>query len=392
MSFLANLFGGNGRDKDPGRVVSEPWGTYRGTEATLYTISNGGVSASISDLGATLVRLHLPDKDGNVADCVLGYDDASAYEDEEKKGPYFGATVGRVANRTADGKFSLDGKDYTLAVNNGPNSLHGGVEGFSWQFWSATVIDVEGISPAVRFRYVAADMEEGFPGECVAMCTYSVHSDGSLRIQMEATVTGMFRFPTTATTLGMGYKVLYFSDSCGLLRRTLSCQPVQSQLLQLRRARFRKRVGHEAAPQLRPLHPRDRRVFLQHVTHSCSLSQIFLAPIAIQVQIPTGELRSVKGTPFDFTAPMGQAVPRPRLLDVQHLPPLSTLLSLARVFFAFLTATNKWAKTRARRAHNGRAHRRRGGSRWPRRVGGLRPQLCDQHRRYRREPGNTLPL
>ena len=106
----------------------------QGEAATLYTISNGGISASVTDLGATLVRLMLPDKSGELADCVLGYDAADALDDDDPtdpKGPYFGASVGRVANRTAVGKFTVDGKDYSLAINNGETSSSSAISTFA---------------------------------------------------------------------------------------------------------------------------------------------------------------------------------------------------------------------------------------------------------------------
>ena len=154
MQTLKDLLG-LGRDAAPdgtGRVVAEPWGEYRGRGATLYTLTVGSISASVTDLGATLVRLQLPDKHGVPADCVLGYEDASAYDSDDNKATYYGATVGRVANRTARGRFRIDGQQYNLAINNGPNSLHGGIEGFSWQFWNATVIDIDGVSLCVAGR------------------------------------------------------------------------------------------------------------------------------------------------------------------------------------------------------------------------------------------------
>jgi aldose 1-epimerase len=236
------------------RITSAPWGTYRGKAATLYTIKNGGLSVSVTDFGATLVHLHLPDRDGKVDDCVLGFDGASAYDDEGNKGPYFGATVGRVANRTCEGKFSLDGKDYTLAVNNGPNALHGGIEGFSWQLWEATVIDVKGAAPAVKFKYVAADMEEGFPGKCTTVCTYSLHDDGALRIQMEATTDQ--RCPVNLCNHS------YFNLG-----------------------------GHDSGSVL------GMRLHLNCDRYTPSTA----------TQIPTGELKSVAGTPFDFTTPLPNA-------------------------------------------------------------------------------------
>ena len=227
-------------------------GARQGEAATLYTISNGGISASVTDLGATLVRLMLPDKSGELADCVLGYDAADALDDDDPtdpKGPYFGASVGRVANRTAVGKFTVDGKDYSLAINNGPNSLHGGIEGFSWKFWTTTVIDTPGAPPALRFEYTAADMEEGFPGECIATVVYSVSDAGELKVEMEATV----------------------SKKCPVNFANHS---------------YFNLAGHASGD------------ILGHTLH---LNCDRYTPTD-DTQIPTGEIRPVAGTPFDFTA------------------------------------------------------------------------------------------
>jgi aldose 1-epimerase len=138
-------------------IERRDWGEVAGGQRVeLYTLTEGDIVASVSTLGATLISLHTPDKDGRVEDIVLGFDTPSEYA---QPGPYFGCVVGRVANRIAKGKFALDGREYTLAVNNGPNHLHGGLQGFDKRVWGA-----EEVSGGVRFTLTSADMEEGYPG------------------------------------------------------------------------------------------------------------------------------------------------------------------------------------------------------------------------------------
>jgi len=154
------------------------WGELPdGRRVELYNLSEGDITASISTLGATLVSLKTPDKDGRIEDIVLGFDTPQEYA---QPGPYFGCVVGRVANRIARGKFSLDGKEYTLAINNGPNHLHGGLVGFDKRIWTAEKVD-----GSVRFSMTSADMEEGYPGALTVTATYSL-SGGNLRLDMEA--------------------------------------------------------------------------------------------------------------------------------------------------------------------------------------------------------------
>jgi aldose 1-epimerase len=133
--------------------------------------------------GATLTELHVPDKDGKRGDVVLGFDSLAPYL---KGVPYFGATVGRVGNRIAKGKFTLDGKEYTLAVNNGPNSLHGGLKGFDKQVWTAEPIK-SADGPAVKFTYHSPDGEEGYPGNLDVTVVYTLTNKNGLRIDYTAT-------------------------------------------------------------------------------------------------------------------------------------------------------------------------------------------------------------
>jgi aldose 1-epimerase len=132
--------------------------------------------------GATLTELHVPDKSGTMGDVVLGCDNLGQYL---KGSPYFGATVGRVGNRIAKGKFTLDGKEYTLAVNNGPNALHGGIKGFDKRVWAARTVRSDD-GPAVRFTYHSPDGEEGYPGNLDVTVTYTLTNQNALRLDYSA--------------------------------------------------------------------------------------------------------------------------------------------------------------------------------------------------------------
>lgn len=170
-------------------VSSQPFGKLAdGRPATLYTLTNShGLRADITNYGGILVRLLTPDRHGQLADVVLGYNSVEEYE---RSNPYFGALIGRVGNRTAHGKFTLDGKTYTLATNNEPAGipchLHGGKVGFDkvlWQGEPATTAD----GAALTLRYVSADGEEGYPGRLDVTVVYTLTNDDALRIDYRAT-------------------------------------------------------------------------------------------------------------------------------------------------------------------------------------------------------------
>src|SRR5262249_52409987 len=130
-------------------------------------------------------ELHVPDKQGKAVDVVLGFDDLKGYLGQH---PYFGANVGRVANRIAKGKFTLDGKEYTLATNNGPNHLHGGKKGFDKAVWKVEEAkDQQGAGESVRLGYTSPDGEEGYPGTLKISVTYSLTNANELQIQYLAT-------------------------------------------------------------------------------------------------------------------------------------------------------------------------------------------------------------
>lgn len=158
------------------------FGTYEGQPVTLYTLKNkNGMTAKIMDYGATIVTLTAPDRKGKYEDVTLGFDTFDPYP---TKSPYFGCIVGRVGNRIAKGKFKLDGKEYSLAVNNGPNSLHGGLKGFDKRIWSV-VSKPSAKNPSITMKYVSADGEEGYPGELTAVVKYTLGSDNSIRIDYD---------------------------------------------------------------------------------------------------------------------------------------------------------------------------------------------------------------
>ena len=155
-----------------------------GGQVEAVTLSNGhGVSARIITLGASLQSLTLPDRQGRMADVVLGYPDAATYI---TKPQYFGATVGRFANRIAKGQFTLDGKHYQLPINDGPNSLHGGTKGFDKVLWTITRV-TKGASPSVTMRYVSPDGDQGYPGTLTVDATYTLDDKNELTIDYRAT-------------------------------------------------------------------------------------------------------------------------------------------------------------------------------------------------------------
>ncbi|HEY7311118.1 MAG TPA: aldose epimerase family protein, partial [Gemmataceae bacterium] len=170
--------------KEKPSVKKESFGkTSDGVEVFLYTLTNAsGTKAKIMTYGAILTELHVPDRDGKLADVVLGFDNLKDYLAGH---PYFGATVGRVANRIAKGEFTLGGKTYKLAVNNGPNSLHGGKKGFDKVVWEAEPVTVPDAA-AVKFTYVSKDGEEGYPGNLTATVVYTLTNNNALRLDYTA--------------------------------------------------------------------------------------------------------------------------------------------------------------------------------------------------------------
>ncbi len=152
-----------------------------GKKVDLYVLTNkNGWEMSVTNYGAKIVSLHVPDKNGKMLDIVLGHNTIDEYL--LSKEPYFGAVCGRTCNRIAKGKFTLDGKEYQLAVNNGPNNLHGGIKGFNAVVWEALQIDDQ----TLVLTYVSPNEEEGFPGMLATRVTYMLTDNNTLQIDYEA--------------------------------------------------------------------------------------------------------------------------------------------------------------------------------------------------------------
>jgi len=219
-----------------------------GTAVEQYTLKNAkGAVAKVITYGATLTELWVPDKSGKNADVVLGFDNLTGYAGDH---PYFGAIVGRYANRIAKGRFSLDGKEYSLFINNGPNALHGGKVGFSRRVWKAQPLTMAH-GAAVKFTYVSADGEEGYPGTLTVHVTYELTDDNALKITYHAST-------EKATVLNITNHSYFNLSGAG-------SGDILKEVLQLNADRYT---------------PVDDAL------------------------IPTGELKSVEGTPFDFRNPM----------------------------------------------------------------------------------------
>lgn len=160
--------------------------TKDGKKVHLYTLKNEkGMIVKLSTRGATLVELHVPDKNGKFADVILGFDDVSGYEGDGNQ--YFGNTTGRVCNRIAKGKFTVEGNEYTVAINNEPNHLHGGVErSLDKVIWKAVNFTPKQGGQGIRFTYTSPDGEEGYPGKLSVMVNYVLLKNNVLRIYYSA--------------------------------------------------------------------------------------------------------------------------------------------------------------------------------------------------------------
>jgi aldose 1-epimerase len=168
-----------------GQIIVKSFGSAPdGSEVSLYTLrNNAGAEVGICNYGGLVIFLKVPDRNGKFADVVLGYDNLPDYI---KDTPYFGALIGRYGNRIAKGKFTLDGKEYTLAVNNGPNALHGGLKGFDKVVWEPRLLaSLEG--PSLELLYVSKDGEEGYPGTLSVKAVYTLTEDNALRLEYTAT-------------------------------------------------------------------------------------------------------------------------------------------------------------------------------------------------------------
>ena len=230
-------------------LTREPFGrTSDGQVVELFTLRNShGIEVRLTNYGGIITTLRTPDRSGRLDDIVLGYDSLNGYL---RNSPYFGAIVGRYGNRIAHGRFTLDGTTYRLAVNNGPNSLHGGLRGFDKVVWNAKPFRNEE-GNGVALDYTSAHMEEGYPGTLRATVTYTLTQNDQLIVDYRATTDK----PTPVNLTQHTYWNLAGDGTRDIL-------------------------GHEL-----------------------TLDADFMTPVDSTL-IPTGEISPVAGTPFDFRRPM----------------------------------------------------------------------------------------
>lgn len=227
------------------KITSKPFGkTKSGEPVTLYTFtSNNGCEVSVCSYGGTIVSIKVPDREGKLADVVLGYDDVSGYEAGRC---FFGAAIGRCGNRIARGRFTLNGKEYRLACNDGRNHLHGGLKGFNAVVWDCEVKKNE-TGDCLVLHHTSPDGDENYPGNLDVTITYSFSDDNELRLRYEA--------KTDADTV------------CNLTNHS-----------------YFNLAGHDSGNIL---------------NHQVKIYADSFTP-ADNESIPTGEIRSVEGTPMDF--------------------------------------------------------------------------------------------
>ena len=233
----------------PTRIERKPFGkTSAGEAVELFTLTRAGApTIAITNYAGYIVSILAPDREGRTADVVLGYKDLAGYLGD---GSHLGNLVGRYANRIGKARFTLDGKNYTLAANNGPNSLHGGPTGFGKRLWSAKLIQGKD-GDALELRYVSRDGEEGYPGTLTATVVYSLREDGGLVIDYTATTDA----PAVVNLTNHAYFNLAGEGEGTIL------------------------------------------------DHELQLESDSFTPVDATL-IPTGELRSVADTPFDFRKPV----------------------------------------------------------------------------------------
>ncbi|MEV5345305.1 galactose mutarotase [Streptomyces achromogenes] len=182
--LAATTLGGTAHAAPGRKPVKEHFGTLAdGTEVHRWSLENGGTRMKVLSYGGVVQTLQLPDRHGRYANVVAGFDNLADYA---AKSPYFGALIGRYGNRIDAGRFTLDGKQYQLDVNDGDNSLHGGAKGFDKRVWHVEPF-TEGTDVGLRLRYTSADGEMGYPGTLRARVTYTLTRHGDWRIDYEAT-------------------------------------------------------------------------------------------------------------------------------------------------------------------------------------------------------------
>lgn len=233
-------------ETEKGAIFNTPYGkTPDGAKVELYTLRNMfGMEVRICTYGGTVTHLFAPDRDGHFGDVVLGRDSLRTYV---AKSPYFGCILGRYGNRIANGQFKIDGKSYQLAKNNGPNSLHGGLKGFDKVVWKARPMMTTN-GPALELTYVSKDGEEGFPGKLSVKAVYTLTPKNELRLDCTAT--------TDKPTVVNLSQHSYYNLACS--------GDILGHVMQINADRF--------------------------------------TPVN-EFQIPTGELRSLNGSPLDFRTP-----------------------------------------------------------------------------------------
>jgi len=236
------------------KITSEVFGKIGEREVRIFTLSNrNGLTAKIMNLGGVIVSLNVPDKNGHFDDIILGYDNLEQYLE---KGPYFGAIIGRHANRIEQATFTLNGKEYYLAKNDGNNHLHGGMKGFDKALWDCEIIEKDGIE-CLQLSYLSKDGEENYPGNLQVKVTYSLADDNALQIEYWAV-----------------------SD--------------QDTVVNLTNHAYFNLSGHDSGDILK----HELLIYADKFT------------VINDECIPTGEIRSVKNTPMDFTKfkPIGQDI------------------------------------------------------------------------------------
>ena len=229
-------------------IDKKPFGvTKDGIDINQYILKNAnGMQITVINYGGIITSWKAKDRDGSYEDIVLGFDNLSDYESSS---PYFGALIGRYGNRIKEGKFSLDGVDYTLEVNNGENHLHGGVKGFDKVIWDVEK-EVKESSASLILRHISIDMEEGYPGNLDVKVIYTLTNDDELKVRYEA--------ETDKKTIVNLTQHSYFNLSANLSRDILA--------------------------------------------HQITIDADSFLPVD-KTLIPSGELRDVEGTPFDFRVP-----------------------------------------------------------------------------------------
>jgi aldose 1-epimerase len=243
--LAAPLFAGTSQ-RSKGRISKREFGKLAdGTTVDIYTLRNRkGLEVEITNYGGAVVSIRTPDRGGRMADIVLGYSDPAGYVADTS---YFGTLIGRYANRIAQGKFTLNGVEYQLAKNNGVNHLHGGVQGFNKVVWQAREVSRRN-GVALELTYISKDTEEGYPGKLTVTATYSLSDANELRIEYSATTD-------------------------------------KETVVNLTHHSYFNLAGAGAGDVL---------------NHQLKINANRFTPVD-ETLIPTGELKTVKGTPFDFS-------------------------------------------------------------------------------------------